>query len=210
MAAIALDEEWGFIDTEGRFFVEPQFEEVRSFAEGFATVRADEEWLLLDRSGKRRRVPGLEDPVSVSEGLLPVAVDGRIGFADPNGKLVIAPRFDMAQGFSEGIAAAADQGRWGYINRSGEWIILPRFETACAFMDGRAAVVLPSPHEKDEFSNHEGVVDARGRLKLVVDYPDQERDEAVNSVEWMPFDRGMLSRLAYIDQSGRIVWEGSK
>lgn len=43
----------GFIDTKGRFVIEPRFESARAFSEGLAAVRInDDAWGYIDRAGR--------------------------------------------------------------------------------------------------------------------------------------------------------------
>jgi hypothetical protein len=48
---IEQDGKWGYIDTTGRFIIEPQFEDARSFKDGVASVRKNDKWVLIDKSG---------------------------------------------------------------------------------------------------------------------------------------------------------------
>ena len=51
LAAASLGEEFGFIDIEGRWVVEPQFDQVESFKDGLAEVQRGDWFGLIDRAG---------------------------------------------------------------------------------------------------------------------------------------------------------------
>lgn len=50
-AAVQVDGKWGFIDKKGEMVIEPQYEEARSFANGFAAVKYDDMWGFIDEKG---------------------------------------------------------------------------------------------------------------------------------------------------------------
>ena len=52
VAAVQLDGRWGFIDDGGSFVVKPQYEDLRSFAEGYAPVQRRRKWGLINADGK--------------------------------------------------------------------------------------------------------------------------------------------------------------
>jgi len=55
-AAVKKDGKWGFIDRDGNWFLEPAYEEARSFLNGFAAVRIDGLWGFMDME-KEIRIP---------------------------------------------------------------------------------------------------------------------------------------------------------
>ena len=95
---------YGFIDKSGKVVIEPQFDYVEPFSEGFARVKKDGKYYFLDKNGKVVIEPQF-DARDFSEGLAGVKKDGKWGFIDKNGKVVIEPQFDNAGNFSEGLAS---------------------------------------------------------------------------------------------------------
>ena len=86
-APICVDEKIGFIDTNGRTVIEPQFDSTDGFANSVAVVSESgkEQWRVLqDKNGQahHRR-------------------DRKYGYADSGGKLIISYQFDDAGGFQE-------------------------------------------------------------------------------------------------------------
>lgn len=50
-AAVKKDGKWGFVDKDGQWFIEPMYENARSFSNGYAAVQMDDQWgfINLDR-----------------------------------------------------------------------------------------------------------------------------------------------------------------
>jgi len=51
LARARSDKEWGYINTEGKWVINPQFEHVNDFSEGLAAVEKDGEWGFIDKQG---------------------------------------------------------------------------------------------------------------------------------------------------------------
>ena len=81
----------GYIDKQGKFAVNPQFDSTQAFSEGLAAVRIGH-----DNAGKS-------------------------GYIDKQGRYVVNLQFDGAEQFSDGLAAVRigddKTGKWGYIAR---------------------------------------------------------------------------------------------
>ncbi len=97
---------WGYINTSGKFVIQPQYDAVWQFSEGMAAVYS----LVTTKEG-------IQDPV---------------GFIDLEGKMVIEPRFTYSglpwcYHFREGLAVIQVGNYSGMINRKGENIIKPAY-----------------------------------------------------------------------------------
>ena len=91
---------WGFIDTNGNYVVEPQYDEAWPFSEGLAAVYVGEKYGYYDRVGKPLTEPRFTYADEFFEGLALVEVNGRWGFIDTLGKTIIEPQFEDAERFS--------------------------------------------------------------------------------------------------------------
>ena len=49
---IFQDQKWGFIDTEGKVAIEPQFEEVSDFVDGQAAFQKNNKWGVINSRGQ--------------------------------------------------------------------------------------------------------------------------------------------------------------
>ncbi len=103
----------GIIAENGTIILEPKYNGVNSFSEGFAAVQI---------SGDEKGVVS--------------------GFVNKKGEFVFNKKFGFIRDFHEGLAAVEVDGKWGYIDTSGNFIIEPQFATANDFYNGIAIVAI--------------------------------------------------------------------
>jgi hypothetical protein len=156
LAAIAVDEKWGFVDVTGKFIISPQFSKVDVFADGLAPALE-----TYEMSQIRCDTPGYDGA-------------SKYGYIDRNGKFAIAPQFDDARPFSEGLAAVkikdpqSNKFKWGYIDRTGKFIIPAQFEDTWGgswrFVEGLAEVAVPP--KKFGRNPSTGYIDRTGKFVI--------------------------------------------
>ena len=139
------NDQWGFIDTKGKYVINPQFTFAMPFFGDLAPVQQGGQfWGFINRKGKFVIPATFAGAGVVTERLARVSQNGRWGFTDTEGKFVINPQFELAMSFSEGLAAVRAGGKWGFIDHSGQYAINPQFETIIHPFDNGAAVVSES------------------------------------------------------------------
>jgi hypothetical protein len=98
----------GFIDSKGKWVIEPQFDDARPFSDGLAAaqvgVAIDGKWGFIDRTGKFVIDPKFDEVGDFSEGLAWVKTNNSVGFIDKQGQVVIPPVLGKAKSFSLGVA----------------------------------------------------------------------------------------------------------
>ncbi len=215
---IGPDLKKGFIDTQGRIVVEPQFDWASNSSEGRAKVTTDDLSGFVDGSGRIVIELTWSDASSFSEGLAVVASGierwfepsagltiqsgGERGYIDRDGNVVIAPQFDDARPFSEGVARVLDGKKWGLIDRTGKYLIEPRFqiEPATDFSEGLCPV-WQGDWSRDESVERSGYIDTTGKMVI----PAQFRGAGAFSEGMAPIVKG--GKLGFIDHTGEISIE---
>lgn len=125
LAAVEINNRWGFIDKTGKIVITPQFDFVlREFSEGIAFVHCDNDKIgTIDKTGKMITDCIFDEAWGFSEGLSAVQFRGKFGFINKSGKFVIKPHFNIAQSFYNGLAEVGIKkgnfGWVGFINHSG-------------------------------------------------------------------------------------------
>lgn len=197
---VMVSDRWGYIDGEGRYVINPQFDQARGFSEGLAGVRIGERWGYIDREGRFAINPAFRQAGNFSEGLAAAAAlttvlgSPKWGYVDRTGDYVVAPEFDDVGTFSEGLANVRVGDSWGYVDRVGKYIAELRFDDARPFSEGLAAV---------ESEDRWGYIDREGEYVVAPQF---------NSVENMTGGLMLVTEAGddgdwrYIDQSGRVVW----
>jgi hypothetical protein len=145
---------WGFIDSDGKVLVQPEWDatdistvlgQLVICSEGLCGVKKDGKWGFVDYSG-RLAIPAQFDAVGpFIEGLARVKLGNQFGYIDKTGQYAINPQFDQAGDFHSGLAAVHADGGWGFINKAGTYVIKPHFQNVdpSGFSDGLAAACIP-------------------------------------------------------------------
>ena len=116
----SVENTWGFVDKQGKFVINPQYDNVGIFEEGLASVEVNGKRGYIDKQGKIVINPQFDFAMYFSEGLAMVSVGLNLyGFIDKQGEYVVNPQFYLAQPFTEGLASVTFEKEWGYINKKG-------------------------------------------------------------------------------------------
>ncbi|HEY2352912.1 MAG TPA: WG repeat-containing protein [Candidatus Acidoferrum sp.] len=144
LAAVCLDDRWGFIDRAGTLEIPTVFEgpTPRGFRDGIAGARIDDCWGFIDRSGSFVIKAEYEQLRSFSEGRACVKQNGKWGMIDTEGKLVVECQFDELGPLNIDMAPARLEGKAGYVSCEGRWLIEPRFDQCLSFFRDLAVVKL--------------------------------------------------------------------
>ncbi len=137
----------GYIDKDGEWAIEPQFEDARMFSSGCAVVwdteENDSKISFIDKSGKKTTSDKYEISGDFISGFA-IAVDtetSKVGFINTKGEWAIEPKFDGGRAFAGGAAAMCEGELYGFIDTEGSWIIEPQFSQVFDFSDGVALVI---------------------------------------------------------------------
>lgn len=154
---------YGFISASGDTLINPVYEEVSEFSEGFACVKFNGKRQFIDRQGNLLKLAstvstGIKNLFSKSyfyDGFAVVEdINGKKGYIDKSGNLVISYQFENADGFKEGFAAVKQNGKWGYIDKTGKIVVRPNYDYAADAENGHMYVAKNSKW---------GVIDKTGK-----------------------------------------------
>lgn len=129
---------YGFIDRNGDWVIQPQFEvcDLQNHMNGiesFDTVgRPIWKVSLLSRQPFNN--------IRFTEGVASVWRRGKYGLIDTVGTIVVEPKFDRIGPFSGGLAPALINSHYGFIDKSGKFVIKQQFDVARQFSENIAAV----------------------------------------------------------------------
>lgn len=144
--------QWGFIDPNGNWVIQPKFQDADAFHEGHAAVKLGGHWGLIKMNGDWAIRPLYTAKYVMilgasrfnfrpKGGFVMTESDGKKAFLSYDGDTLRKSfDFDDAFPFSEGLAVVRIQENWGAIDTAGEFIIPPSFEkTAKKFSQGLLA-----------------------------------------------------------------------
>jgi WG containing repeat len=111
----------GFIDHSGCFVVRPEYEDVKSFSEGYAPVRQNGKWGMINPDGELAVDCRFDELGELNGGLAFAKADGKAGFISPSGSWVIQPEFDRCYPFFGALALTRESGGvYSYLRRNGD------------------------------------------------------------------------------------------
>jgi serine/threonine-protein kinase len=122
LAAVEIDNNWGYVDKNGQMIIQPQFELAWFFSEGMAEISVNCKSGYIDPIGKIAIQPQFEEAKFFSEGLAAVRINGKFGYIDMTGKFIIQPQFDGAECFYHGFAWVEIDGQGYCIDKTGKLI----------------------------------------------------------------------------------------
>lgn len=116
---------WGYIDTTGKFVIQPEFDGAWEFHEGLAAVKIDWARGYINHSGEFVIEPKFQQAGSFNDGVAWVMDDNRYGLIDKEGKYIIEPKYEKASDFIDGIAQVMKDGEFIYIDHNGKEVSAP-------------------------------------------------------------------------------------
>ncbi|MBQ9117319.1 MAG: WG repeat-containing protein, partial [Clostridia bacterium] len=134
-AIVAVDGKYGFINKNGEFITEPQFDNKPiCYADGSSCVK-NFLYGYADKDGTVIIEPKFLNKLEFAENGLAIArKDSLYGYIDITGEFVILPAFDECSDFTEnGLACVKQNGKFGFIDRAGKYVIFPTFDEAFSF-----------------------------------------------------------------------------
>lgn len=137
----AMDDEgkWGFMEN-GRWVIEPKYDDVGEFSNNMAAVCMAGKWGYVNRDGVQVIPYKFEYAGEFTSHLAPVSLMGKFGYVDKRGNVEIPYKFDGARPFHEGYAAVCIAGKWGFIDVDGNQTIPFKFAQVTDFSEGLAGV----------------------------------------------------------------------
>lgn len=127
IAPVKLNGKWGFIDREGNFIINPQYEDFwvkdihysyQVFNEdNIASVKKNGKWGVIDKSGKVIVDFKYDNGIVFNDGVAAVEENGKYGYIDMNGKEIIEPQYDDANIFNKDIALVSKNGNYYLIDK---------------------------------------------------------------------------------------------
>lgn len=124
IASVKQDGKWGFIDTNGAWFIDPIFDSVGSFYNSYAEIYVGESEGLIDYHGTIIIQHIYEFVGNVIDDMVDILLDDYVGYINVKTNYVIEPKFADGNEFSEGLAAVMnDDEKWGFIDTLGNLVI---------------------------------------------------------------------------------------
>lgn len=160
------DSKYGYINTEGKTVIEPQFEGAGSFVNGVAVIYNGSKYGAINRDGKFVINPTYDNLEPAYNNRIIFSVKDEkeytytYGLLDLDGKVIASAIYKSirADKYQSGLFLVMDsQGKYGYIDANGNTKIACKYYSASRFQNGYATVKLES-------DSPEMVIDTNGNV----------------------------------------------
>ena len=198
--------EWGYINSSGKFVIEPfATDDIIFFSEGMA-VKKGENGLYgyIDKNGEFVIAPQYvsAEPFSDGMALVKYGEDYLNGFINTEGEYVIQPQLylDFRSGEFDAkglVVASPDDGIYGCMNKQGEWVIEPRFDDMWEFSEDGLALIASYEGNDQKY----GYINTLGEIVIGTKFND-----AIGFSEGLAAVR-IKDKYGFIDTQGNIKIE---
>ncbi|MFC4306798.1 WG repeat-containing protein [Cohnella boryungensis] len=166
LAAVQAGKQWGVIDKSGSFVLQPRYDWIEDFKDGYALVgEIDAKGLnrigLIDKAGQETIEPLYFHLDLLEDGIVRLSRDGKYGLRQADGKEIVPLKYDHIGDFNDGLARVTVKAKHGYIDRAGKLVIPIQYESARDFKLGYAVVGK---------NGKVGMIDKRGKVAIPLKY----------------------------------------
>ena len=150
--SIKNKDKYGFADSTGKISIEPVYNEVEDFKEGFDLVEKNNLYGYINKAGRVKIDFQFDEANSFSQQVAIVQKNKATFLIDHAGKKISAD-YDEIADFNDNTAIVKKNNLYGAINRSGEEIIKPSFSYLSDFAENLASF---AQNNKYGFINKQG------------------------------------------------------
>jgi len=126
LAAVKINDKWGFINVNGKLVIPTKFSEVTPFSNGIAEVSWQGKSRFIDKTGKEI-IPIQYDDIrhlKTNTNFFRILIKNKWGLVNKQGQILIPPKYDQVKAFYDHFVIVLNKNKWGILNTNGE-VILP-------------------------------------------------------------------------------------
>jgi hypothetical protein len=200
LARFEIINKFGFINKSGKIVIEPQFDYVSSFKNGYAIFKKIDDYFFyksikygkIDKSGNITLIKDFQadDIGFFSDDLSLIEYKSKIGFCDSVGTILVSPQYDAIENLYMGLAKFKMNNKFGYTDSSGNVIIQAIYDDIEVISEG---LIKVKKNNKYGFINKTGEIITQPVYDFLEQYSDSLAKVQINS------------KFGFIDKSGKIV-----
>lgn len=176
---------YGVINSNGNWIIEPKFDSINNFYNGFADTYKNGKQGLINTKGELVVECKFDFIGLVENDRVLVRYENQYNFVDLNGNLISKIPLLDAEDFSEGLAAVQfkENGKWGYLDINGKMKIDTLFSLAYEFKNGLAEVEIETTDTTTVEENYivlgpkfyDCLINKSGKIVDTIEYVNKKR-----------------------------------
>ena len=152
--AVEIDQQQGFVDTEGRLRISNRYDSVTHFSDGFAAVQLMGRWGYVDKIERLRVQPLFEAAGPFEEGMAVITKNGSKGLINKKGEEVIKPEYEEITSLKSGRYLIVKNGKVGITDKNANSLVTAKYD---AVQDLKNGFFLVTRSDKKGLINYQGV-----------------------------------------------------
>ena len=162
LALVRENDMFGYINTDGEYVIEPQFEAAKSFSGNLAAAIQGKKWGFINNSGKWIIQPEYDKVKGFNSGYALVLKNKQWNYIDSSNNILSTPVQEKYYDFdADGVAFFRVEKKLGLLGTDGKLIIEPTYDVIKPFVDGYARV-----RNDDNW----GMIDKNGAVFIPLEY----------------------------------------
>lgn len=157
LAAVKIDQKWGFIDKTGATVIKPQYDDAWPFCDGLAKISLNGKWGFIDTKGTLIIEPKFYEVGNFGNGFAKVILNGKKCFIDKTGAVLNTPNVNILSGFENGFASVSLNSMYGFIDKTGAMVIPPKYDDLGKFNNGLCSMKVNGQY---------GFIDQKGKVVI--------------------------------------------
>jgi len=223
MAAVYDGKKWGWIDLDGKFICNPQFEgSADHFADDFWLISNGDNFGFSSNNGSYLVNPQFDEISSDGTNdeieLIPFGDGKSWGYINMDGKIVINPQFEMAYQFNNGLAVVKSSNGYGLIDEEGKYKVNPQFVSlrSLALTGNKGFSTVNSQYVdvgnlSSELKLIFELIDGTGKIENILTMLECDEDDFVNS--YYPQYQSLFVGTRPVSDAGLVlsdcrIWNG--
>ena len=152
--AVEIDQQQGFVDTEGRLRISNRYDSVTHFSDGFAAVQLMGRWGYIDKIERLRIQPLYEQAGPFEDGMGIISKNGYKGLINKKGEEVIKAEYEDITSLKSGRYLIVKNGKVGITDKNANTLVTAKYDS---IQDLKNGFFLVTRSGKKGLINYQGV-----------------------------------------------------
>lgn len=197
MCRIESKGKWGFIDETGKIIVDPKYDFVFDYVNGYSKVRAkNQKFGSIDKNGKVIVPPIYDDVSNVKNDMIVVCNKGKYAVLNTSGKTILPmiytapPDYDPATG----LFIVRKDSKYGFVNKYNKIVVPIKYDSVKQFTSQMARVKVGSLY---------GYINLSGKVAIPIKYKSLS---GITANRIFAMDKNNAGYV--LDLKGNVVFQG--